>query len=119
MPIEMSPPVFVCLCHAVTEEEVLDAVDSGATSEEEVADLTFAGTGCGSCLERLGDLQDTLKRLKKLRLHVYPVSPENQPEARPKNLSKLSAANVIPFPLLARGSEASADSRSSSIRAAA
>jgi bacterioferritin-associated ferredoxin len=50
--------LFVCLCHAVTEDEILDAVDSGAVTEEEVGDLTFAGTGCGSCLERVGDLLD-------------------------------------------------------------
>ncbi len=54
----MSPPVYVCLCHAVTEDEILDAVDSGAVTEDEVGDLTFAGTGCGSCLERVGELLD-------------------------------------------------------------
>jgi bacterioferritin-associated ferredoxin len=50
--------MYVCLCHAVTEAEVLDAVAAGAHSEEAVAETTHAGTGCAGCLERLGDLLD-------------------------------------------------------------
>jgi bacterioferritin-associated ferredoxin len=50
--------LYVCLCHAVTEDEILDAVVAGAHSEDEVADRTAAGTGCGACLERVGDLID-------------------------------------------------------------
>lgn len=50
--------MYVCLCHAVTEDEVLDAVDAGAHSEAEVGAATFAGTGCGTCGERIGELLD-------------------------------------------------------------
>jgi bacterioferritin-associated ferredoxin len=50
--------MYVCLCHAVTEGEILDAVVCGAHSEQEVADVTHAGTGCGSCLQRVGELID-------------------------------------------------------------
>jgi bacterioferritin-associated ferredoxin len=50
--------MYVCLCHAVTEDEILEAVDCGAHSEAAVAEVTHAGTGCGSCLGRLGDLLD-------------------------------------------------------------
>jgi bacterioferritin-associated ferredoxin len=50
--------MYVCLCHAVTEGEILDAVVCGAHTEQAVADLTLAGTGCGSCLERVGELLD-------------------------------------------------------------
>jgi bacterioferritin-associated ferredoxin len=46
--------VFVCLCHAVTESEVLSAViDRGADTSEAVGEHTGAGTGCGSCLNRI------------------------------------------------------------------
>jgi bacterioferritin-associated ferredoxin len=50
--------VYVCLCHAVTEDEILDAVVDGALTEEAVGEMTAAGTGCGGCLERVGDLID-------------------------------------------------------------
>jgi len=50
--------MYVCLCHAVTEDEVLDAVAVGASTEDEVGEITHAGTGCGGCLERLGELLD-------------------------------------------------------------
>jgi bacterioferritin-associated ferredoxin len=50
--------MYVCLCHAVTEDEILDAVDMGAHTESAVAEVTHAGIGCGSCLQRVGDLLD-------------------------------------------------------------
>lgn len=48
--------MYVCICHAVTEEEILDVVDAGAYTEIDVSDMTAAGTGCGSCLPRIGEL---------------------------------------------------------------
>jgi bacterioferritin-associated ferredoxin len=46
------------LCHAVTEDEILDAVAGGAHTEQAVAEVTHAGTGCGSCVARVGELLD-------------------------------------------------------------
>jgi bacterioferritin-associated ferredoxin len=46
--------VYVCVCHAVTEREVVAAVlEDGADSVAAVGELTFAGTGCGSCHARI------------------------------------------------------------------
>ena len=45
--------MYVCICAAVSEDEVRDAVTSGARSVEEVGELCAAGTGCGSCHERI------------------------------------------------------------------
>jgi bacterioferritin-associated ferredoxin len=50
--------MYMCLCHAVTEDEILDAVAAGAHTEDAIGDVTHAGTGCGGCLERLGELLD-------------------------------------------------------------
>jgi bacterioferritin-associated ferredoxin len=50
--------LYVCLCHAVTEAEIFDAVVAGAHTEDEVGERTAAGTGCGACLERVGALID-------------------------------------------------------------
>jgi len=45
--------VYACICHAVTETEVSDTIAAGAVTEEEVAGACGAGTGCGSCLDRI------------------------------------------------------------------
>ena len=48
--------MFACICHAVTDHQVTDAVDSGATTVEAVGAATRAGTGCGICHETIEDL---------------------------------------------------------------
>lgn len=48
--------MYVCICAAVTEDEILDEIACGAHSEDEVADVTLAGTGCGSCRGRIADI---------------------------------------------------------------
>ena len=46
--------MYVCVCHAVTEREVVAAVlEDGAATVAEVGEVTFAGTGCGSCHARI------------------------------------------------------------------
>ncbi|HEV7755240.1 MAG TPA: (2Fe-2S)-binding protein [Mycobacteriales bacterium] len=45
--------MFACLCFAVTDEELDAAIDAGARTEEQVGDTCGAGTGCGSCLDRI------------------------------------------------------------------
>ncbi len=48
---------LICHCHGVHASEIRKAINvSGARTSEEVACLTAAGTGCGSCrcrVERL------------------------------------------------------------------
>ena len=48
--------MYACVCHAVTEQEVREHVAEGAWSAGEVGDICGAGTGCGSCLDRLDDI---------------------------------------------------------------
>lgn len=45
--------MFVCMCTAVTEQEIRDCVRAGAQTVDEVGDRSFAGTGCGGCQERI------------------------------------------------------------------
>lgn len=45
--------MYVCICHAVTEDEVRDAVADGASTTEEIAARCGAGTGCGTCVGKL------------------------------------------------------------------
>lgn len=48
--------MYVCICHAVTTDEVTAEIAAGARTEEEVGDRCLAGTGCGSCVDRICDM---------------------------------------------------------------
>jgi bacterioferritin-associated ferredoxin len=45
--------VYACICHAVTSSEVAEVVRAGARTEDAVGEVCGAGTGCGSCLDRI------------------------------------------------------------------
>ncbi|MCC9308766.1 (2Fe-2S)-binding protein [Kitasatospora sp. RB6PN24] len=46
--------MYVCMCHAVTEDQVKRAIDAGANSPRQiVARGCKAGTDCGSCVRRI------------------------------------------------------------------
>jgi bacterioferritin-associated ferredoxin len=48
--------MFVCICARVRECEVRTAIHCGARTEEAVGDACGAGTGCGSCHDRIQDM---------------------------------------------------------------
>jgi bacterioferritin-associated ferredoxin len=48
--------MYVCICARVRECEVRTAINCGARDEETVGDACGAGTGCGTCLDRICDL---------------------------------------------------------------
>lgn len=48
--------MYVCICHAVTRDEFDTVVADGAHDVETVGERCGAGTGCGTCIERLGGL---------------------------------------------------------------
>ena len=50
--------MYVCICHAVTEVEIVAEIAAGATCEADVHERTMAGTGCGSCIDRISELLD-------------------------------------------------------------
>lgn len=48
--------MFVCICNAVTEDDILGAVDAGARCVTSACEATEAASNCGSCLERVENL---------------------------------------------------------------
>lgn len=48
--------MYICICSRVRECEVRTAIQLGARCEDSIGDACGAGTGCGSCLERIGDM---------------------------------------------------------------
>lgn len=55
----------ICSCMGVTIGMIKDAVDSGASSLEEVQDVTGAATACGACLDTVQELTDRFLAEKK------------------------------------------------------
>ena len=43
--------MYICLCHAVTDQQIREAVDDGARSMEELQALLEVSTCCGSCTD--------------------------------------------------------------------
>jgi bacterioferritin-associated ferredoxin len=50
--------MYVCICARVRERDLRTAIKLGARSEESVGKACGAGTGCGTCLDRICDLID-------------------------------------------------------------
>ena len=50
--------MYTCICERVRECDVRAAIRRGAHTEQSVGDACGAGTNCGSCLDRIGDLID-------------------------------------------------------------
>jgi bacterioferritin-associated ferredoxin len=48
--------VFVCICHRVRECEIRSVVRAGARCEDSIGAACQAGTGCGTCLDRIDAL---------------------------------------------------------------
>ncbi len=41
--------MYVCLCNAVTSQQVKEAIAAGASTSKQVGEMTGAGTVCGRC----------------------------------------------------------------------
>jgi bacterioferritin-associated ferredoxin len=55
--------MYVCICRAVTEAEVRGCIAAGACTVEDVSDRCAAGTGCGSCVDKIAALLDVCAEL--------------------------------------------------------
>ncbi len=59
--------MIVCQCKGVTEETVLKAVRSGASTVAEIGCACLAGTDCGGCHETLVKILCSERELAKAR----------------------------------------------------
>ncbi len=58
----MKKSEIICNCLQITFDEILDAINSGATSVILLQETLGVGTGCGRCLVQVRNiLSDTLK----------------------------------------------------------
>ena len=52
------PDYLVCTCMGVMRSEIIEAIEAGAETFEELSDKLGVGTGCSSCVR---EVQDMLK----------------------------------------------------------
>ena len=57
--------MYVCLCQAVKDAEIRDAVKDGHASLDAIADKLGVGTGCGCCREYAEALIETFSPVGK------------------------------------------------------
>lgn len=48
--------MFVCVCHAVSDTRVREAIEAGASTREEVTRCCGAGGDCGGCHRYIEDM---------------------------------------------------------------
>lgn len=48
-----APEEMICFCYGVLKREILEEIQKGARSIEEIRARTQANTGCGGCLEEV------------------------------------------------------------------
>jgi bacterioferritin-associated ferredoxin len=65
--------VFVCSCHAVTDEVVNHVIDGGASTVEEITARCGAGGCCGGCWPELQRLVDE-HPAARLRLRPHAIA---------------------------------------------
>ena len=41
--------MYICLCNAITDRQIVRAAEQGARSDEDLANELGVGTGCGRC----------------------------------------------------------------------
>lgn len=60
--------MYVCICNAVTEDDIRQAADAGCGSIAEMTMRTGAGANCGSCLELVAEMLDQSRAVRDLPL---------------------------------------------------
>ncbi|MGY6277791.1 (2Fe-2S)-binding protein [Methylomonas sp. MgM2] len=50
--------MYVCVCKAVTDRHIVQAIDQGANTRRQVMQCTGAGGVCGKCSQSLKSLVD-------------------------------------------------------------
>jgi len=73
--------MFVCVCRAVTEQEVRAAIDGGAKTVQAVTRSCCAGDDCGACHGTISDMIEERWSVEPDGAVHLPVLPERAERA--------------------------------------
>jgi len=67
--------MYICICHAVTDSAIDQAINDGATSFRDLSFATGCGTQCGSCVAQARHVMNEALSVKgvaaaQVKLHV-------------------------------------------------
>jgi bacterioferritin-associated ferredoxin len=48
--------MIICQCEAISDQAILSAIDDGASTVEEVSEMTGAGQSCDDCIRSIKQL---------------------------------------------------------------
>ncbi|MFT7558889.1 MAG: bacterioferritin-associated ferredoxin [Flavobacteriales bacterium] len=63
--------MYVCLCKEITDRDIRDAVESGASSFKEVRTSLGVSSVCGSCSSLAKDVYNAAKQEQKINSHLF------------------------------------------------
>lgn len=70
-------PMYVCVCKAVSDRDIKKLVNEGASSVEDVARCTGAGTQCGSCIPEIACLLEEKRAPVTISRRLLKVVPSS------------------------------------------
>jgi len=50
------PDYIVCTCMCVMYSDIIQALDNGATTFDDIQELLYVGTGCSSCIQEVHEI---------------------------------------------------------------
>lgn len=62
--------MYICICNAITDKQILDAQAKDCHSIDEITKSLGVGNGCGRCIEKAEDLI-----IKNAAVQQFPPSP--------------------------------------------
>ncbi|MCZ2722457.1 (2Fe-2S)-binding protein [Marinomonas sp. 15G1-11] len=63
--------MFICICNAVTDNQIKSALDSGAKSMSDLNKTLAVGSCCGKCVRPAREIMKQHQLDKKLELLTY------------------------------------------------
>ncbi len=57
--------MIVCLCNAISEREIIQAANEGASTLEHLSDRLNLGACCGACMDCAADCLASLKNINR------------------------------------------------------
>ncbi|MGB8378964.1 MAG: bacterioferritin-associated ferredoxin [Rhodanobacteraceae bacterium] len=66
--------MYVCICNAVTDRAIHQAVREGVTTVDELSRRTGCGDCCGSCVDLAGEMLDDALRSRAFAMPLIAIA---------------------------------------------
>ena len=63
--LSQRPDYLVCTCMEVMYSQIVEEIEQGSNTFEELSDVLGVGTGCSSCVEEVYEILKEIKETKR------------------------------------------------------